>query len=195
MPAKPASRLPNGLTKRQDAFVTEFLKDFSGTAAACRAGYAAAHARTQASVLLAKPAIRAELERRNAKQVEKAELQVADVIDEIRRVAHFDITTLLDEDGAVLPKARWPEDAGKAVQSFEVVESVDGEGVVTGRKYKLKLWNKTAALDQLMRYLGLYQDTLNVKVTMEHDELASRIRAGRELVAQRRGDGSYDVQQ
>jgi phage terminase small subunit len=77
------------LTVRQQHFVTEYLIDFDGQAAAIRAGFAPDYAVTQASRLLRKPAVKAALDEQIAARSART-LTTADwVIARLREEATF----------------------------------------------------------------------------------------------------------
>jgi phage terminase small subunit len=67
------------LTSKQNRFVQEYLVDHNATQAAIRAGYSEKTARAIASENLAKPDIRAAINRAQNKVAEKLELTVASV--------------------------------------------------------------------------------------------------------------------
>jgi phage terminase small subunit len=59
MSKKNATRLPAGLTPKQERFVAEYLIDLNATQAAIRAGYSSKTAKVIGSENLSKPAIQA----------------------------------------------------------------------------------------------------------------------------------------
>jgi phage terminase small subunit len=85
-----------GLTRAKwIRFVTEYCKDFNGTAAAIRAGYAENSARETASELLAKSNIKAAVERRMEAAAAVAEVDTSLVIKELYDVATADPRDLM----------------------------------------------------------------------------------------------------
>ena len=80
----------DGLSTRQKAFALEYLRDRNATQAAIRAGYSPRSANAQAPQLLANPRIAAFINRKSAKAAERAEVDAAFVIGELRRVAEQD---------------------------------------------------------------------------------------------------------
>lgn len=65
------------LTEKRKAFVREYVKDFNGTRAAIRAGYAESGASVEGARLLADASVRAELEKMFKKAAASAEEVVA----------------------------------------------------------------------------------------------------------------------
>ena len=76
------------LTAKQKAFIEELPKNqWNGTQAAIAAGYSAKSAGVMAHRLLKNPAIAEELDRRTAEIVEKTDVEVAEIIRELRKIA------------------------------------------------------------------------------------------------------------
>lgn len=92
--------------------------------------------------------------------IEKTQLTLERVIIENMNVAFFDIRTILDEQGNLLPISEWPAAAGAAISSIEILEQYEGSGKerqFVGYLKKVKLVEKGAALDRLMKHLGAYE--------------------------------------
>ena len=92
--------------------------------------------------------------------IEKTKLTLERVIIENMNVAFFDIRTILDEQGNLLPISEWPAAAGAAISSIEILEQYEGSGKerqFVGYLKKVKLVEKGAALDRLMKHLGAYE--------------------------------------
>lgn len=78
---------PNKGKDRRKRFVLEYLKDMNGTQAAIRAGYSKRTANEQASRLLAKVSVRAEVDRQIEKQAERLHLTADEIISGIAMIA------------------------------------------------------------------------------------------------------------
>ncbi|PPC98364.1 MAG: hypothetical protein CTY35_05430 [Methylotenera sp.] len=152
------------LTPKQENFCIEYLK--SGNASdAYRRSYnakkmSAKVIANRASELLDNGDITVRLEDLKKPVIEKTQLTLERVILENMNVAFFDIRTILDNDGAVKPVNEWPPEAGAAISSIEVLEQYEGSGkdrVFVGYLKKVKLVEKGAALDRLMKHLGGYE--------------------------------------
>ena len=92
--------------------------------------------------------------------IEKTQLTLERVIIENMNVAFFDIRTILDDSGSLLPISEWPAAAGAAISSIEILEQYEGSGKerqFVGYLKKVKLVEKGAALDRLMKHLGAYE--------------------------------------
>lgn len=83
-------------------FITEYLKDFDGTASAIRAGYSEHSARFLASRLLANPDVRAELEQRQKESAKKFEIRREKIVEKLNTLVDECVT---DKDRKTLIKA------------------------------------------------------------------------------------------
>ena len=146
--ALPTTR--ENLTKRQEAFVREYMIDLNATQAAIRAGYSPRCANVQGSQNLVIPnvknAVRLEIEKRES---EKAALAVA-TREELRRQGFSDIRDVIEwsSKGVVVKDSKKLGEKSRAVQEVTV-----SRGFV-----KVKMYDKVAALDKLARHLGMYED-------------------------------------
>jgi phage terminase small subunit len=76
------------LTAKQKAFIEELPKNqWNGTKACIAAGYSAKSAGVMAHRLLKNPAIAGQLERRTAEIAEKTDVEVAEIIAALRKIA------------------------------------------------------------------------------------------------------------
>lgn len=191
------------LEPREARFVDEYLLDLNGTQAAIRAGYAVTGARVTASRMLAKPNIQAHIAAARARMAQKAELTRDMIVEELRAIAFGRITDVMawmgetvtaeeineDDDGDRVRKvinvhsnsvilrnsADLPPRVAAAVQSV----SQDAQGNV-----KIKMHDKRAALVDLGKHLGMFNDELTIKITtadpdeLTDAELADIARAG-----------------
>lgn len=77
------------------------------------------------------------------------------VLRETGRLAYSDIRQLFDEQGNFLPINQWPDDIARAVSSVEVIKKnvTTGDGKVDD-VLKVRLWDKTGKLQDLMKHHG-----------------------------------------
>ncbi len=148
---KKAKKKRQVLTAKQRAFVEHYLIERDGTAAAIKAGYSPRSARVYASILLAKPHVRAAVEAGIVRISEKAEVTAERVLKEEARIAFFDPRCLFTEKNTLKPINALDSDQAAAVAGIEVIE-IPGGGVKT----KVRLCSKGASLERLGKYLGLY---------------------------------------
>ncbi len=150
-----------GLNDMQARFCVEYLKDLNGTKAAIRAGYAANSAAEQASVLLTQPKIRQKIDTLESVRVSSADVTAISILRTLMRIADNDAREMFDADGNLKPPQQWTVEQGAALASFEVVKknAVAGDGQID-TVHKVKMIDKTKALDVLSKHLGLLVDKL-----------------------------------
>lgn len=96
-----------------------------------------------------------------AKSLAKAELSVERIDIELARIISSDLRRLFGANGEMLPPAQWPDDIASAVAAVEVSERFEGVGESrrsVGHTKKIKVWDKTTALELGMKRLGLLDD-------------------------------------
>lgn len=153
------------LDERQRLFCERYLLTFNGTQAYKDAGYTAKDddvAATGAWRLLRKAEVQAYLAELTAKVRERAVVDIATVVEELRRILLTDIADAVDDSGKLRPLKEWPIDLRRAVAGIDNEElwgpSEDGEGrEVLGTVRKVRLWSKTDAAQQLLRHLGGFE--------------------------------------
>ena len=146
------------MTPKQTRFVAEYLIDLNASEAAIRAGYSRKTARSIGSELLTNPDISAALAEKQAKQLARADLTAARVLEEMRRLAFFDIADFFDVDGNLKPVTDIPVEARAAIAGLEIARAnLDPKD---GKKseewlHKIKLAPKQASLEMLAKHFGL----------------------------------------
>ncbi len=143
------------LTNKQTRFVEEYAIDLNATAAARRSGYSDPNFGRQ---LLTKPNVQEAIAKIQRELSEKLTITRERVINEIAKVAFFDIGEIFDEAGNLLHPDQIPENARQALASIETSNITEGKGdnatPVTVRK--IRFHDKLKALEQLGRHLGLF---------------------------------------
>lgn len=145
---RPDDRDADGCLASEARFVLEYLKDSNGTQAAIRAGYSARTAHVQGTHIMARPHVRAAIERRQAKLREKLEISTERVLEEFARIAFASLRGLFHEDGTVKRLEEIDADTMAAISSIEPTEY--------GRKVRMHA--KHPALDALARHLGVFKE-------------------------------------
>lgn len=141
-----------GLTPQQEMFAQEVAKANS-LSDAYRASYKATRMTAkqiheEASKLASNPKVSQRIAALQAAASDRAELDAAEIIREIRRLATSDIAGIMHADGRVkLPHELDPATRA-SVASFEIDEY--------GR-IKYKFWDKGAALEKAAKIKGLYE--------------------------------------
>jgi phage terminase small subunit len=180
-PARSGAQAPLG--ERQRRFATEFLEDFDASAAARRAGYAAASAPFQATKLRRHPAIAAQITAGMARKQRAVRVEADRVLAEYARIAFADIGRLADWSNKRLrfkPKGR------VALEESAAIARIDGAGTSAARGVTLRLvlHDKVYALDMLARHLGLLDRRMlggarKQKYAAQRTSAALRARLGR----------------
>lgn len=170
--------MANGLTPKQQRFVTEYLIDLNGKQAAIRAGYSPKTAEVQACRLLSNVKVSAAVAEGQKTVAEKLGITHEKVLKEYARLAFLDIRRAFDDAGRLLPIHEIDDDTAAAISGLEVEHTLAAIGVdeelegqphggalkrmrgreMVGQLAKIKLSDKRAALDSLAKHLGLLND-------------------------------------
>ena len=156
------------MTPKQQRFVEEYPVDLNATQAAIRAGYSAKTAPAQASRLLTNVNVAAAISQKMAERAERVEITSAAVLNEIARIAFLDPKDIVTVPlSGPLDIASLPDHVRRIIVGWKFTE----------HGFEIKLSDKSKALEQLARHLGLFNDKLNVDMTVG---LADRVRRARE---------------
>ena len=154
------------LSAKQTRFVEEYLKDLNASQAAIRAGYSKNGATVQGTRLLANASIRAFLSQKMDKRSEKTDITAERVLVELSRLAFLDIRKAYRKDGSLKAITEMDDDTVAAIAGFDVTESVSS-GEVTGVLKKIKLSDKSRALELIMRHLGMLTPAVQTDLDSE----------------------------
>lgn len=142
------------LTDKQRAFIHEYMIDKNATQAAIRAGYSKSTARMIGSENLAKPAIKAEIDKLLNKLNEKAGLTAELVLSSIVRELKFDPAALYDEAGNLKPIQDIDLESRMVLTGVEAIQMGGEDSSAIIRKVK---WNPPSqAREQAMKHLGMF---------------------------------------
>lgn len=145
------------LTVKQELFVCLYLSNGGNASAAARdAGYSEKSARVVGTENLTKPAIKAAIDARRSIALDKYEVTVERVLEEMAKMAFINMKELYDLDtGLLIPIHLLPDKVAASI--IEVTEKSYGKGEpVFERKYKVS--DKKGMLDLLAKYLKMYSD-------------------------------------
>jgi phage terminase small subunit len=146
-----ARQIVNASKDRHEVFVSAYLENgFNATAAAITAGFSKKTAKSQGSRLLTDVDISKAIAKGAAKMVEDLDYSAARTLKEVARVAFVDPRKLFHTDGTAKKLDELDDNTAAAVSSFELGDD--------GKLLKVKLNDKNAAHDKLMRYHSLYKD-------------------------------------
>lgn len=164
------------LTRKQQRFVEEYLVDLCATRAAVRAGYSPKTARAIGHENLTKPDIRAAIDRAVADRSARTRIAADRVLDEVAVIAFSDIRDIdFDSEGKLV--GRSPR-ATRAVAGYDWAKRKGRSGTLL--RHSIRLWDKVAAIDLLMRHLGLLNGQITLATVL--DALPPDVRAALEKV-------------
>lgn len=142
------------LSRKQQAFIDTYIVDLNATQAAIRAGYSPRNAGVIACENLAKPDIKAAIEKMIAIRAEKTGVTAARVVEEAACIAFANAATCVDTDGRAKKIHDMPEATQRAIAAIRVRLDVKGRVKSTD----IRFHSKSDALDKLMRHLGMYRE-------------------------------------
>jgi len=152
------------LTPKQQAFVMEYVVDLNATQAAIRAGYSAKTAAEQGYDNLRKPQIAAAIAEAQAARLKKAELTADRVLEELRRIAFYDVRKHFHPGGSLKDAHEWDEENGSAIASTETTrKNLDAADGVVDVVTKIKVWDKLRALEILAKHFRLMTEVQEVE--------------------------------
>lgn len=149
--------MPDAISARQRRFIEEYIVDGNGTQAAIRAGYSRNTANEQASRLLAKINIRAEVERLQQEAAQRAGVTLDWIMERYKRIANADIRKAFKPDGTLKAVHELDDETAAALSGIDVEQLKAGVAEI-GRTTKVRRWDPTKALDSLTRMLGGFKD-------------------------------------
>lgn len=142
-------RIKDGLNDKMKRFVAEYLVDQNALQACIRAGYSTNSARVHSNRLMQNPAVKAAIDAKLGKVLNKLEITAERVLLERARLAFFDPRKLFDAKGKPLAIHQLDEDTAAIVAGFDLER---------GKLAKVKLADKNSSLTALEKHLGLYKD-------------------------------------
>lgn len=166
---------PAPFTPKESRFVEEYPIDLNGAAAARRAGYSEATAKSIACELLAKPHIQDAITAEMAARSARTRIDQDRVLTGIADLAFYDIAGLFDERGAMRSIHDMPQSLRSAIAGIEVSEIRFGE-VVIGQLKKVKLADRKGNLELLGRHLKLFTDKVEHSGAVSLEEILTKSR-------------------
>ena len=148
------------LTPRQQRFVDEYLIDLNATQAAIRSGYSERGATVRGSELLANRKVQESIQKAMAARELRTEITQDRVLQELARIAFFDIRRLYHDDGTLKRPNELDDEAAAVLAAVEVTETTSGEESILLATKKAKVFDKGTALTLAMRHLGMLTDKI-----------------------------------
>lgn len=164
------------MTDAQKRFCNEYLIDLNATRA-----YKVAYpnckkdetAKSAGSRLLTNVNVQNYISKKMKEREKRTEVTQDMVIKELAKIAFLDIRKLYTENGQLKNVADIDDDTAGAISSLETLEEYDGYGderEKIGDTQKVKLLDKTKALELLGRHLGIFNDKLDVNVKEKEEK-------------------------
>ena len=172
-----------GLTDYQRRFVEAYIVEPNATKAAITAGYSRKNAKQQGTENLAKPIIRAELDKARAKRTKKAESDGDMVIAELESLGFSRYSEYFTfNDGALTLKdfEKLTDKQQAAIEYLEIQNVGKPEDQV--QSIRLKLYGKVKPLELLGKHHGVITDKMEhvikdrtrIRMTFDDDADAGR---------------------
>jgi phage terminase small subunit len=150
------------LTDKQKKFVEEYLIDLNATQACIRAGYSPNRASEQAYQLLQKTTVQEAIAESMAERSKRTGINQDRIVQELARIAFVKITDVVDSDGEINTNAS--DDDLACIESYKVEDSDSVNG--SSSKREVKLASKIKALELLGKHVGMWNDKIQVDVSI-----------------------------
>lgn len=158
-------RNENGLTSQMEAFAQTVSVGDGSQSDAYRKAYPKSvnwkpdTVHQAASRLMGNGKIRARIADLQKKNAETAGLRAGKVLEELRRMAHSDISGIMHADGRV----KLPHELDAATRAAVASFKIDEYG-----RIEYKFWDKNSAIDKAMKHLGLFNEDNSQKPAVVH---------------------------
>lgn len=164
------------MTDAQKRFCDEYLIDLNATRA-----YKVAYSRCKkdetanvnGSKLLRNTKVQEYISKKMKEREKRTEITQDMVIKELAKIAFLDIRKLYTENGQLKNIADMDSETAGAISSLETLEEYEGYGddrEKIGDTQKVKLLDKTKALELLGRHLGIFNDKMDVNVQEKEEK-------------------------
>ena len=149
-----------GLSDKQKAFCREYVKDFNGTQAAVRAGYAKRSAMQQAGAIMIKHDVQAEISRLVGEVLERDKISLEKrIFDYWMRRAFYDITDIVGLDGKLKITEEELHEKGLHVCIDSINKRVNERGIETVR---YEFADKDEAVEHLQKYIQMIREKVEI---------------------------------
>lgn len=151
---------------RAEIFAREYVLDLNGSRAAIAAGYSEKGADVAASRMLANAKVKTLIAKLTEKKFNKLDISAERILQELARLAFVDIRNLFDESGALRAIHELDEDTARAIAGIDHEKLFEhfgkGQAKHVGTTAKIKLADKTRALQLLGQYRKLFTEKVEV---------------------------------
>lgn len=161
-------------------FVVEYLVDLNATQAAIRAGYSPGGARDAGYRNLMNRQIRAAIAEEQRPRLERLDMDAADVLHELARIARSNVLDYMKigaQGEPIVDFGGLDRDNASALSEVTVEDFAIGRGADKRdvRRIKFRLHDKLSALDKLAKHYGLLRERMSLEnpdgtaLTPKHD--------------------------
>ena len=168
------------MTEAQKRFCDEYLIDLNATRA-----YKVAYKRCKkdetanvnGSKLLRNAKVKEYIAQKQAEIQKRTEITQDKVLKELAKIAFGDIRKLYTDNGALRNIVDLEDDIAGAISGVETYEEYDGRGEDrehVGDTKKVKMLDKTKALELIGKHLGMFKDT-HINVNTNYEEYLKRV--------------------
>ena len=168
------------MTNAQKRFCDEYLIDLNATRA-YKVAYPSCKkddtARANSSRLLAKANIQEYVTKRQRQIEKRTEITQDKVLKELAKIAFGDIRKLYTENGALRNIKDLEDDIAGAISGVETYEEYEGRGEDrehVGDTKKVKMLDKTKALELIGKHLGMFKET-NININTNYEEYLKKV--------------------
>jgi len=174
------------LNDKQSAFALEYIKDFNGTHAAIRAGYAEKSAEVQASRLLRNVKVKARIAELKAERAAVTAYDATQVLIRLGEMSDADPKDILNDDGSYKPLSEWPIVWRRMLQSCDIEEEWSEDGTKTGRVVKIKFIDRLKTLELIGKHVDVraYAPDVHNHLHLTVESVEMRLSAGRDRLRQ-----------
>lgn len=152
------------ISKKQEAFVREYLIDLNATQAAIRAGYSEKTARQIGAENLTKPVIQSAIEAAQLARSKRTEINADWVLTRLAEEVKADLAEIYDAHGGLKPIHEWPLIWRQGLVSGVDVEEICVNGAVVGTVRKIKISDRIKRIE----LIGKHVDVQAFKDQVEH---------------------------
>lgn len=169
------------LTAKEALFVHYYVTNgYNGAKAARSAGFAESSANVQAAKLIAKPRVKAAIDKLIAPTLKKLDVTKERILEELARLAFFDIRKCFNPDGTLKEITELDDDTAAALAGMDVIEFGEaGDKEALLKKFKVS--DKKGALELLGKHLKMWTD--RVEVTDDRPKVIVRNLTGKKKPA------------
>lgn len=166
------------MTNAQKRFCDEYLIDFNASRA-YKAAYKSCKsdltARTNASKLLTKTNIQKYISEKQKEIEEKTEITQKKIIQELAKIALFNIKDIYNENGTLKKVTELDDDTAKAISGVKILQKAGAMKIslsktndeiplehIPEQTVEFKTNDKTRALELLGKHLGMFKENVNL---------------------------------